>query len=94
MKVLKFNTNIIQCMPVQSVNLPEGLKEQLENRLERGDYQNISEFIREAIREKLNEETMLHPEEIQRIMNIKEKEAKGEQEWLEFEEVKKDLGIE
>ncbi len=81
-------------MPVQSVNLPEGLKKEIENRMERDDYQNISEFIREAIREKLREETQLRPEEIQRIMNVRERERKGEQEWLSLEEVKEDLGIE
>jgi len=81
-------------MPVQSVNLPEGLKKEIENRMERDDYQNISEFIREAIREKLKEETQLRPEEIQRIMNVRERERKGEQEWLSLEEVKEDLGIE
>ena len=81
-------------MPVQSVNLPEGLKEKIENRMERDDYQNISEFIREAIREKLRNETQLRPEEIQRIMNIRERERKGEQEWIPIEEVKEELGIE
>ena len=81
-------------MPVQSVNIPEGLKKEMEERMERDDYQNISEFIREAIREKLKEETKLRPEEIQRIMNVRERERKGEQEWLSLEEVKEDLGIE
>ncbi|MFB6099996.1 MAG: ribbon-helix-helix domain-containing protein [Candidatus Nanohalobium sp.] len=73
-------------MPVQSVNIPEGLKEQLDERMERKDYQNISEYIREAIREKLEKETKLHPEEIQRIMNIREREREGEQEWISKEE--------
>jgi len=81
-------------MPVQSVNLPEGLKERLDERMERKDYQNLSEFIREAIREKLQKETQLHPKEVQRIMNVREKERKGEQEWIPFDEVKEDLGIE
>ncbi len=81
-------------MPVQSVNIPEGLKKEMEERMERDDYQNISEFIREAIREKLRKETRLRPEEIQRIMNVRERERKGEQEWLSLEEVKEDLGIE
>ncbi len=80
-------------MPVQSVNLPEGLKKEIEDRMERDDYQNISEFIREAIREKLREETQLRPEEIQRIMNVRERERKGEQKWISLEEVKEDLGI-
>lgn len=80
-------------MPVQSINIPEGLKKQLDERMERDDYQSISEFIRAAIREKLSKETQLHPEEIQRIMNIRERERKGEQEWLTLEEVKEDLGI-
>ena len=81
-------------MPVQSVNIPEGLKKEMEERMERDDYQNISEFIREAIREKLRKETRLRPEEIQRIMNVRERERKGEQDWLSLEEVKEDLGIE
>lgn len=80
-------------MPVQSVNLPEGLKKQLDERMERGDYQNASEFIREAIREKLKEETKLHPEEIQRIMNIREREEKGEQEWMSREEMLERLDL-
>ena len=81
-------------MPSTSINLPEGLKKQLEERLEREDYQNTSEFIREAIREKLKRETQLHPKEIQRIMNVRERERKGEQEWIPFEEIKKDLDLE
>ena len=80
-------------MPVQSFNIPEGLKKQLDERMERQDYQNISEFIREAIRDKLNEDTQLHPEEVQRIMNIRERERKGEQEWLNKEEFLKELDI-
>ena len=80
-------------MPVQSVNIPEGLKKQLDERMERQDYQNISEFIREAIRDKLNEDTQLHPEEVQRIMNVRERERKGEQEWLNKEEFLKELDI-
>jgi Arc/MetJ-type ribon-helix-helix transcriptional regulator len=78
-------------MPVQSVNLPEGLKERLDERMERKDYQNLSEFIREAIREKLQKETQLHPEEIQRIMNVRERERKGEQEWITKEELLEEL---
>ena len=78
-------------MPVQSVNLPEGLKEKLDERMERDDYQNISEFIREAIREKLQKETQLHPEEIQRIMNIRQREREGEQEWISKEELMEEL---
>jgi metal-responsive CopG/Arc/MetJ family transcriptional regulator len=81
-------------MPVQSINLPEGLKKRLDERMERKDYQNLSEFIREAIREKLQKETQLHPEEIQRIMNIRERERKGEQEWIPHEEAMEKLGLE
>lgn len=80
-------------MPVQSVNLPEGLKKQLEERMERKDYQNASEFIREAIREKLEKDTRLHPEEIKRIMEVRERERKGEQEWLTKEELLEELDM-
>jgi len=76
-----------------SINLPEGLKKQLEHRLEKGDYQNASEYIRDALREKLERETQLHPEEIKRILKIKEKEAKGEDEWIPHEKVMQDAGL-
>ena len=71
--------------------MPEGLKERLDERMERKDYQNLSEFIREAIREKLQKENQLHPEEIQRIMNVRERERKGEQEWITKEELLEEL---
>lgn len=80
-------------MPVKSVNLPEGLEEELDKRLERGDYQNASEYIREAIRQKLEQDTQLHPEEIQRIMNVRERERKGEQEWISKDEMLERLDI-
>jgi len=80
-------------MPVKSVNLPEGLKQQMEDRLEKKDYQNASEFIREAIRDKLESEIRLRPEEIERAMEVRERDRKGEQEWLSLEEVKDKLDI-
>lgn len=81
-------------MTSTSINLPEGLKKQLENRLERGDYQNASEYIRDALREKLQKETQLRPEEIRRIMKIQERQAEGRQEWLTHEEVMEEEGLE
>ncbi len=80
-------------MPVQSVNIPKGLKKQLERRLERDDYQNASEFIREAIRDKLKDDKALHPEEIQRIMDIKQREDKENQEWISKDEMLERLDI-
>lgn len=59
--------------------------------MERKDYQNLSEFIREAIREKLQKETRLHPEEVKRIMNVRERERKGEQKWISKEELLEEL---
>jgi len=70
-----------------NVRLPDEQKEEIENAAERGNYPSPSEWIREAIRDKLKEETVLYPEEVERILKIWEKEKEGEMEWIPEEEV-------
>jgi hypothetical protein len=43
--------------------------------------------VREAIREKLRRETKLYPKEVERILEVWEKQRKGENDWLDEEEV-------
>ncbi|MFB6144662.1 MAG: ribbon-helix-helix domain-containing protein [Candidatus Nanohaloarchaea archaeon] len=70
-----------------NVRLPDEQKEQVEEAAERGNYPSPSEWVREAIRDKLKEETVLYPEEVERILKIWEKEKKGDMEWVPAEEV-------
>jgi len=70
-----------------NIRLPDAQKEEIEKAAERQNYPSPSEWVREAIREKIKRETKLYPEEVERILNIWEKERKGEQEWIPAEEV-------
>jgi len=70
-----------------NVRLPDEQKKQIEETAEKENYPSPSEWVREAIREKLKRETQLYPEEVERILEIWEKEEKGEMEWIPEEEV-------
>lgn len=76
-----------------NVRLPDDQKEELEEAAERGNYPSPSEWVREAIREKLKRDTVLYPREVERILEIWEKERKGELETVDSEEVWDELGV-
>jgi len=70
-----------------SVDVPEGLKEQLEETSKRENYQNPSEYVRQALREKLKEDEELDPELLLRALKLKE----GEMETQPIEEVREEI---
>ncbi|MFB6202909.1 MAG: ribbon-helix-helix domain-containing protein [Candidatus Nanohaloarchaea archaeon] len=72
-----------------SVKLPDSLKEQIEDRVEEEGYMNTSEYIRQAVREKVKEETQLYPDELRRL--IRQGEDPGEGEHHRLEEVREEL---
>lgn len=76
-----------------NVRIPDEQKERLEKAAERNNYPSPSEWVREAIRDKLKDETVLYPEEVERILRIWEKEEKGELETIPSEEVWEELGV-
>jgi len=77
-------------MSSKSISLPEGLEKQINQRIEeKKDYQNFSEFVREALRDKLREETELYPIEIKRLI-----EQGKEPETVSHEEIKEEFDIE
>jgi len=69
-----------------NVRLPDEQKEELEKAAERGNYPSPAEWVREAIREKLKRETVLYPREVDRILEVWEKEEKGEMECVSEDE--------
>lgn len=69
-----------------NVRLPDEQKEEIEEAAERGSYPSPSEWVREAIREKLRRETVLYPREVERILEVWEREEKGEMEWVSEDE--------
>lgn len=76
-----------------NVRVPDDQKKQIEETAEKENYPSPSEWVREAIREKLKRETKLYPREVERILEVWEKERKGELETKPAEEVWKDLGV-
>lgn len=51
-------------MPTTSVEIPEGLKKRVEQKVESGEYTSNSDFIRYAIRRMLDSEETLSPKAI------------------------------
>lgn len=69
-----------------NVRLPDEQKEEIEDAADRGNYPSPSEWVREAIREKLKRETILYPREVERILEVWEKEENEEMDSVSEEE--------
>ena len=66
-----------------NVRLPDEQKKQIEETAEKENYPSPSEWVREAIREKLKEDEELDPELLLRALKLKE----GEVETKDIDEV-------
>lgn len=66
-----------------SVDVPEGLKEEIEETAERKNFKNPSEYIRQALREKIEEDNELDPELLLRAIKLKQ----GDVETTDIDEV-------
>jgi len=66
-----------------SVDVPEGLKEEIEETAERKNFKNPSEYIRQALREKLKQDSELDPELLLRAIKLKQ----GDVETTEIDKV-------
>lgn len=72
-------------MPTVSVNIPEKMKEKIRELSEEGLYQNESEYIRDALRDKIGMDSGLTPSEEEELLDrIKEVES-GEVETVPLE---------
>lgn len=76
-----------------NVRIPDDQKKEIEETAEKQNYPSPSEWVREAIREKLRKETKLHPKEVERILEVWQKEKDGELETIPEDEVWEELGI-
>lgn len=74
-------------MPTTSVEIPDNLKKQIEEKVESGEYTSNSDLIRYAVRRLLEKENGLTPTEeeevLQRIKDLKE----GNKETIPLSEV-------
>lgn len=81
-------------MPTVSVNIPENMRDKMKELSKEGMYQNESEYIREALRQKIKSDTGLTPREeeiiVERLEKLKDREEKGKT----LEELTEELGLE
>jgi Arc/MetJ-type ribon-helix-helix transcriptional regulator len=80
-------------MPTISVNVPEKMKEKIEEMSRENMYSNTSEYIRAALRKQIQQDTGLTPEEEEIVAERLEEDAKEESNYLTLEEARKELGI-
>ncbi len=66
-----------------SVDVPEDLKEEIKDTAERKNFKSPSEYIRQALREKIEEDNELDPELLLRALKVKQ----GDVETHDIDEV-------
>ena len=66
-----------------SVDVPEKLKDEIKETAERKNFKSPSEYIRQALREKLEEDNELDPELLLRAIKVKQ----GDVETTDIDEV-------
>ena len=76
-----------------TVKPPDEQKKEIQRLVEEKNYPNMSEWVRETIRQRIEEEQGLYPDELKRLIKVREKERKGEDDWHSMEEVMGELGI-
>jgi Arc/MetJ-type ribon-helix-helix transcriptional regulator len=70
-----------------SVDVPERLKDEIKETAERKNFKSPSEYIRQALREKLEEDNELDPELLLRAIKVKQ----GDVETQSLEEVREEI---
>ena len=71
-------------MPTTSVEIPEVLKERIEQKVESGEFTSNSDFIRYAVRRMLDDKEALTP---RAIIELNERLDYDEEELVDIEEV-------
>jgi len=81
-------------MPTISVNVPEKMREKIEELSENKMYGNTSEYIRDALRKKIEDDTGLTSEEEEVVAERLEKMKNREDRSQTLDEVAEELGLE
>ena len=76
-----------------NIRLPDQQKERVKETAEQENYQSASEWVRDAIREKLKRDTALYPAEVQRILEIWEQDDRGDLDLIPADEVWNEYGV-
>ena len=81
-------------MATVNVKVPDEMKQKIKELSSEKNYQNESEYVRDALRRKIEEDTGLTLDQYKEVLRRLKEVESGEADLLDEEEVKKELDIE
>ena len=76
-----------------TIKLPDDQKSEIEAVAGEKNYNSVSEYVREALRDKLEEDLFLRPEVAQKLRKRINEYENGESEGYTMEELNEELGL-
>lgn len=76
-----------------TIKLPDDQKNEIEAVAERRNYNSVSEYVREALRDKVEEDLVLRPEVAEKLRKRVKEYEEGESEGYTLEELDEELGL-
>jgi len=76
-----------------TIKLPDNQKDEIEAVAERKNYNSVSEYVREALRNKVEEDLVLRPEVAEKLRRRVKEYEEGKSELVSHEELKEELGL-
>ncbi|MFB6190261.1 MAG: ribbon-helix-helix protein, CopG family [Candidatus Nanohaloarchaea archaeon] len=77
-----------------TIKLPEEQKSEIETIAGEKNYNSVSEYVREALRDKVEEDLLLRPEVAEKLRERVEEVRSGEADLESHEDVLEELGLE
>jgi len=76
-----------------TIRLPDDQKSEIEAVAERKNYNSVSEYVREALRDKVEEDLILQPEVVEKLRKRVKEYEEGEVDGYTLEELDEELGL-
>jgi Arc/MetJ-type ribon-helix-helix transcriptional regulator len=76
-----------------TIKLPEDQKSNIETVAGEKNYNSVSEYVREALRDKVEEDLILRPEVVERLRKRVKEHRDGDIEVVSHSEVLEELGL-
>lgn len=76
-----------------TIKLPDNQKDEIEAVAERKNYNSVSEYVREALRDKVEEDLVLRPEVAEKLRRRVREYEEGKSDDYTLEELDKELGL-
>jgi Arc/MetJ-type ribon-helix-helix transcriptional regulator len=76
-----------------TIKLPDDQKSEIEAVAERKNYNSVSEYVREALRDKVEEDLVLRPEVAEKLRRRLKEYEEGESDGYTLEELDEELGL-